>query len=94
MCCDRNAVGSSLQKWQRQGARKQNDEDAPTESNGQIYDTYLLAASLLCNICKVLKCMLMLSPFYNICNVKFMTKAAAVLNDHAENYLDNAADYL
>jgi len=29
--------------------------------------------------------MLMLSPFYNRCNVKICEKAAAGLNDHPEN---------
>ncbi len=35
--------------------------------------------------------MLMLSPFYDRCNVKLM-KATAVLYDHVENRLDKAAD--
>ena len=39
---------------------------------------------------QVLKCMLMLSPRYDRCNVKY-EQAVAVLDDHAENYPKNAA---
>ncbi len=36
--------------------------------------------------------MLMLSPFYDRMQCQNCEKAAAVLNDHAENHLDNAAN--
>ena len=55
---------------------------------------FILLQAAVLNICTVLKFMLMLRPCMTYASLVITLgyKAAAVLDDHAENHLDNAAN--